>query len=337
MVLSALPSKRLFTKISGFFAPSTFPCLMRQVLGRRILTRYPRQGNSVGVAIPATCAGVPLGRLVVPKTRSTAYTQIQVITKSIDAHTKSYAQDWEQSSAEMERQGCYLWMATQLDAFSPRRLLDIGCGSGRGLIALISRHGNEVITLDHNSHCLFAAATRLRANRVPVTQDAVNFWAKRGVRRTKGPKPILLCADVLIVDPLLESWLASEAPFDAITVWLPGAAKVLMQAVHSTSDNEAYRQAVEHRAYMLAKSLLRKGGVLHFVDRAKEPDNPSQMPEALQEMQELHHAFAESTTSFAWQLATRYYSLPNHIGVPLDNADKGGRQFLISITAQKLN
>lgn len=258
------------------------------------------------------------------------------LQKRIDAGSKGYAQDWEQSSAELERQDCYSWMAAQLDPFAPKKILDFGCGSGRGLVALIRRHGKEFISLDHNSHCLFAASARLRASGIPVTQDSVAFWAKRGVQGTKGPKPILLCADVLTINPVLEMWLAHEGPFDAITVWLPGAAKALMQAVHVTSDNEAYRQAVEHHAYIFAGKLLRAGGVLHFVDRAKEPGDQAQMPAAMDELQALHHDFAGSKTSFSWQIVTRYYSMPEHIGVQLDNSDKGGRQFLASVIAQKL-
>jgi hypothetical protein len=47
-----------------------------------------------------------------------------------------YVERWSGSADNLEQQGCYAWMASILAAYGPRFILDVGCGDGRGLLAI---------------------------------------------------------------------------------------------------------------------------------------------------------------------------------------------------------
>lgn len=51
---------------------------------------------------------------------------------------KIYDRNWQKNAAHYASQGCYEWMASLLKPFAPKRILDIGCGEGSGILALFS-------------------------------------------------------------------------------------------------------------------------------------------------------------------------------------------------------
>lgn len=76
-----------------------------------------------------------------------------------------YAEEWAGNAEHYRRQGLYADLAAELLQAGPvRRVLDIGCGRGEGLEALldaIPQEGRLVIGVDENPACLVAAAARL--------------------------------------------------------------------------------------------------------------------------------------------------------------------------------
>src|SRR5947207_465711 len=63
----------------------------------------------------------------------------------VAAHSE-YIQSWRTSADSIEKQGGYRWMAEQVLCEKPARLLDIGCGVGHGLAALLEDKKNlEII------------------------------------------------------------------------------------------------------------------------------------------------------------------------------------------------
>ena len=56
-----------------------------------------------------------------------------------------YVERWSKSSDNFQGQGCYSWMAAQLSRYSPKFILDVGCGDGIGLMALYETRINVAI------------------------------------------------------------------------------------------------------------------------------------------------------------------------------------------------
>src|SRR4051794_35172571 len=78
-----------------------------------------------------------------------------------------YAEEWAANAEHYRRQGLYTDLAAELlEAGRIRRVLDIGCGRGEGLEALLNEMPPDerlVIGVDENPACLAAAAMRLGA------------------------------------------------------------------------------------------------------------------------------------------------------------------------------
>src|SRR5438105_1119271 len=52
-----------------------------------------------------------------------------------------YARSWRVTSRQHHDDGDYTWMAERLNPYKPARILDIGCGSGYGVLALFKTLG----------------------------------------------------------------------------------------------------------------------------------------------------------------------------------------------------
>jgi SAM-dependent methyltransferase len=176
-------------------------------------------------------------------------------------------------------------MAERLKSFSPRRILDIGCGGGHGLFALFEVFGPElkVVSLEENGACIETAAQMLSKAGIEIhkikrlqamlTPDGYTFLAAP-IEGIPAAQCVLvesdICNDSAVLDTLLEN-----GAFDAVTIWLTGTH--MMRQFNKDVRNQNIGTDGEHRLYVqncvyeLADQILKTGGVLQVVDRTEAP------------------------------------------------------------------
>jgi len=203
-----------------------------------------------------------------------------------NAHAEkvAYQEHWRNNAAFFQEQGCYDWMAGQLAAIRPKKVLDLGCGTGEGIIALRKAFSCQVIGIDENESCLTQATERLKASNEYVSL-AIRFEYKHTsnglhfIRMKKSPIEAssvitLVQGDPLLDDPGLVAFLSSQSPFDAMIVWLIGSYNFRQSCASLSplriSTPGDYRLRVQNRCYELAGRFLRSGGLLQVVDRGEE-------------------------------------------------------------------
>lgn len=71
---------------------------------------------------------------------------------------RQYADQWEVSSKHFYKNGCYGWMAEQLEPFEI--VLELGCGTGFSTLELL-KCGHKVIAVDKNEYCIEQAKNRI--------------------------------------------------------------------------------------------------------------------------------------------------------------------------------
>ena len=76
-----------------------------------------------------------------------------------------YASNWRVTAELQYKRGDYAWMAQQLGPYQVRRILDVGCGSGHGILSMLEELGPDlrIVALDENPFCLAMAREALRA------------------------------------------------------------------------------------------------------------------------------------------------------------------------------
>ena len=197
-----------------------------------------------------------------------------------------YQSSWGFHANHYAPQGCYDWMSEQLDTVKPKRILDIGCGTGEGLAALRNRFQCQILSIEENPYCIGAAAKLLRSQGAKVqTARRYQYVEMPDGRHGIGIEPggitlsrevMLLQGDIILEDDALFAFIRSKAPFDAVTVWLIGAVNSRRSCVNldplRMEDTGSYRLHVQNRVYRLAGTVLRSGGILQVVDRGEEPD-----------------------------------------------------------------
>lgn len=195
-------------------------------------------------------------------------------------HKTKYNDQWQHSSANLRSQGCYEWMAEQLDDLKPRNILDIGCGSGNGLLALIARYDpTTLISLEENRDCIDTTVDALvQAGQHPLAHLRLSY--ELGAANTYGlfcsDQPVELNPGLSIIqtdlghpDAHISEALEQEAPFDAVTVWLIGTDA---HSRHNLGISPGdYRWRIHRRICELADHLLRPGGWIQIVDRSTFP------------------------------------------------------------------
>lgn len=211
------------------------------------------------------------------------------------AEKAAYAEYWAENARSFASQGCYDWMAAQLDELQPKRLLDIGCGTGEGLLSLSRRFHGEIVAVDENLACLRTAYRLLRANHIAADLRARFRYRQNpdGTHSTiVGQTPVrtservsLIQADPLFADPAFTEYLQTEPKFDAVTVWLIGVflcrSSCADLAPLSIASPEEYRLRVQNRVYALASAMLRPGGWLQVVDRGEPLDTQELVEDSL--------------------------------------------------------
>ena len=241
------------------------------------------------------------------------------------SHKTKYNDQWQHSSAHLRSQGCYEWMAEQLDDLKPRKILDIGCGSGNGLLALISRYNpTTLISLEENIDCIDSTVDALaHAGQQPVAHLRLSyeFDAANTYRLFCSDQPVELDSGLSIIqtdlarpDALLSAALEQEAPFDAITVWLMGTdAHALQNFGISPGD---YRWRIHRRICELADRLLRPGGWIQIVDRSTFPLTNELQRGLVDDYKEL----LESTRLEFLKFSNRPYEETGDGGIPMVRA-----------------
>jgi SAM-dependent methyltransferase len=229
-----------------------------------------------------------------------------------------YGAAWSDSAANLAAQGCYAWMAERLRPIEPKRVLDVGCGAGQGLLALLDAFSPRIIALEENASCIARSLKALEASGYKgeevyrldysdpsaIAVDQSDIFASEQIT--------LIHADSLNPDPALLRFLEGAAPFDAVTLWLIGTDKERRKGLGLTDPND-YRINVQTGIYTLADQILRPGGFLQIVDRGALPSSPSQVFGLLQS----HRARARHTTLKVIDFAHRDYKELANRGIEL--------------------
>ncbi|MES0076600.1 class I SAM-dependent methyltransferase [Mesorhizobium sp. M0058] len=177
-------------------------------------------------------------------------------------------------------------MAQQLKSYNVHRVLDVGCGSGHGVLSMIEELGSDlrVVAIDENPYCLTTARETLRAakvgdaevmRRVNTVANHNGFHSAAEPFKEPLPKPIALVEADICSDSYLRSALNQDGPFDAVTVWLSGVHmyrqfnEIVVGA--GVNSDTMHRLFVQNSVYELADQVLRLGGVLQVVDRGETP------------------------------------------------------------------
>lgn len=238
-----------------------------------------------------------------------------------------YARNWTLTAQHHFKGGVYRWLAEQIANAKPKRILDIGCGSGHGLIALREVLGPDlqIVAIDENRSCLQTARETLRRNGVEA--DLVNRMSV--MRTSEGydhiAAPLSLPTDAACVlvesdvcnDPYLRPALQASGPFDAVTIWLTGVHVLRQENVnvraHGIESDGAHRLYVQNATYELADLVLRPGGVLQVGDRGMAPETPTLRADTLQ----AHGQQASVTTLQVKSLTHRLYDEPDRGRTPM--------------------
>jgi len=239
----------------------------------------------------------------------------------LEASRQLYVKQWKTNSSSFSEQGCYDWMAAQLDGIKPKRIFDVGCGLGVGLLELCQRFNPErVVSIDENRNCIQSSELLFRSKgfdcdallRMPSEAPADRVHALTIIPNLiVSGKQIVLIESDLMIDPELEPFLTSQNKFDAVTVWLVGTHFVRDECLNlkdiSYKTPGEYRLQVQNRVYVLADKILRTGGVLHVVDRGE----PLTEEFLRQDHIRGHCEQAEPTSLKFMSLDWRYYDEPN--------------------------
>ncbi|RXJ79279.1 class I SAM-dependent methyltransferase [Arcobacter sp. F2176] len=240
--------------------------------------------------------------------------------KLIEEH-KTYINKWKNNAEAFNAQKCYSWMAKKILTSQKNLILDIGCGDGTGLVALLSENSNnqlKIIAIDENLDCLKEAERKLSSKgystelikRCDIIYDnkyhGYNF---KSIDKIPEQQITLIHSD-LVSDPYIEPYLKTVGKFDAITIWLIGTHTERRHCMNIfplniTSDAQ-YRLLVQNKAYELADEILISGGILQTVDRGQVPNTELLKDEVIN----AHKDQASVTTLEVFDLDFMIYNEP---------------------------
>lgn len=265
-----------------------------------------------------------------------------------------YATSWKETAGLQYARGDYTWMADQLPPLQTARLLDVGTGSGHGLLALRERLGADlrIVGVDENLSCLKHAAQTLKAvgysadvvSRLDTQQTPLGFVQRGDDIPVPLPEPIALIEADPLTDKHLEKALVDGGQFDVVTIWLTGAhlwRRHNAYSIHRGAENEKdLRIILQNEVYELADRVLRPGGILQVVDRAEAPTTDVLRDEYFK----AHGEQAEPTTLEVTEVKYRLWTSPAGAPTLLINSQPENRPAdfpeaqlaLVSIISEKV-
>jgi SAM-dependent methyltransferase len=203
---------------------------------------------------------------------------------SLDRERQNYLNKWKYSSEDLNTQDCYLWMSNLLKLENPRRVFDVGCGSGNGIMSLISTLNDDdlkIISMDENVRCLMHTKEKLEKNGIDVDlikrfDENVNGKFHELIYSNQEIQPskmVTLIGSDILTDITLVEKLKKLPKFDAVTVWLIGTHNERQFCNNlrrfKISDSREYRLRVQNTVYEIADEILKNNGVLQIVDRSQ--------------------------------------------------------------------
>jgi SAM-dependent methyltransferase len=203
----------------------------------------------------------------------------------VHAARRRYVKGWIQNAGHYEAQGCYEWLTARLKHFAPKRFFDIGCGDGRGILAVAKEFASlefQLFSIEENPDCIQQARKNLARDQIQVSVikrcEVVVRAPKTHAIMTRGGRlrtaaGVNLFEGDILADEEVEEFLLQQPRFDAVTAWLIGSHPVRhecynIQGLNFSGPGE-YRLKVQNKAYELANKILRVGGVLHIADRGE--------------------------------------------------------------------
>ena len=273
--------------------------------------------------------------------------------KKYNASQAVYARNWISTSRRHFMNGVYHWIASQLKDKTAKRILDIGCGSGHGLVALYQVLGScpEIVAIDENKECLRLAAKTLRGKlginahietRMSVYQKGRGYVHRAQPLTIHLGSPCTLIESDVCNDQHLATALQLTGQFDVVTVWLTGVHMLRQDNVelptHAIGSEAGHRDYVQRKSYALADIVLRSGGMVQICDRIAT-SNPDQMKRLLLR----HHENLALETSIELEsMSHRPYSEPDKRKTPLKQTllvgssdQPPGELALISVISRK--
>lgn len=201
----------------------------------------------------------------------------------LEQEREGYAGAWAATSASINKRAAYTWFAEQLAPYDPKRIFDVGCGSGLGVSALLNQFPDaRIVSIDENRHCINIAHANIikfnsidahicrRLTSIPVKQEHLLYKNEyTDISYDEDNSVCLIEGDLLdgieCYDALIEKGM-----FDGLTVWLAGAHPLKVHA----SNFEGYERSpysmrilTQNYSYDLANRIVRPGGFIHLIDR----------------------------------------------------------------------
>jgi len=243
------------------------------------------------------------------------------------AATRVYINHWRTTAEHHYKNGHYRWMSEQLLGENPKRILDIGCGSGHGLLSLCETLGSDVsvISVDENLQCIEDASALLNKHGIGASAIRRSSIRLEPQSYTLSYSEISSLPDARVVliesdfcnDPYLIEFLSAQDKFDAVTIWLTGThmfrqfnSAMVQNRITTSGDHRLY---VQNTVYELADRILKKDGVLQVVDRNEFP----QTKEMEADLMDAHRDQASPTSLTVERFAVREYKEPNTRNTPM--------------------